>query len=78
MITLSLSVSILYKLPVKLNTDNARIFAFENFRMSYGGYGRHHGGSGPRGGRGGRHHGGGDDDAGAEYLASIFGTEKDK
>lgn len=46
--------------------------------MSYGGYGRYHGGGGPRGGRGGRHHGGGDDDAGAEYLASIFGTEKDK
>merc|ERR1712127_1114414 len=34
-----------------------------------GGYGRH-------GGGGGGH--GGDEDAGAEYLASIFGTEKDK
>jgi len=51
------------------------------------GYGRHHGGGGyhrhsssggHRGGGGGRHHGGGDEDAGAEYLASIFGTEKDK
>ena len=58
------------------------------------GYGRHHGGGGygggGYGGHGGGHHGGHrdggrrgghghhEDDAGAEYLASIFGTEKDK
>ena len=49
-----------------------------------GGGGRHHfGGGGGGGGGGGRpphykQRGGGDEDAGAEYLASIFGTEKDK
>jgi len=55
-------------------------------RGGYGGGGYGGGGYGG-GGRGGdrhmgrhqsRHHGGGGDDAGAEYLASIFGTEKDK